>query len=69
MPWAARAWGALLPLTHDLRLTLEQTLRGTPASSSLGSLATLAVFVVVGLALAGLRLPAVTREARFWGRT
>jgi ABC-2 type transport system permease protein len=68
MPWLGRAWSALLPLTHMLRILVEQTMRGAPADASLGSLARLAAFMVAGVGLAWLRLPVVTREPRFWGR-
>jgi ABC-2 type transport system permease protein len=69
MPWLGRAWSALLPLTHELRLLFEQTLRGAPAVASCDSLLTLAAFVVIAGALAWARLPEVVREPRFWGRT
>lgn len=68
MPWPARAWAGALPLTHYVSLTFEQAMRAAPAAESLPELGTLALFVVVPLALALPRMGPALRDERFWGR-
>jgi len=68
MPFIARAWGALLPLTHYLRILVEQALRGAPFAVSAPGLATLAGFAAILTAASLPRLGVVAREPRFWGR-
>lgn len=68
MPAYAAAWGALLPLTHELRLLVEQVMRGAPATASLPELAALAGFVLVLPILAHRRLGRVLADPRYWGR-
>ena len=69
MPAVARAWGALLPLTHYLRLLVEQSAKGAPFAVSAPSLAALAAFVAGALLLGWRRLGRVVRDPRYWGRT
>ena len=69
MPLAAKAWGALLPLTHYLDLLLGQAMRGAPPSASLAPLATLAAFVVLVPPFALWRMGRVMRDPSCWGRT
>jgi ABC-2 type transport system permease protein len=69
MPVLARGWGALLPLTYQIRIGVEQGIRGAALSASLPDLAALAAFPVVALGLSWHRLSRVAREPRFWGRT
>jgi hypothetical protein len=69
MPFAAKAWGALLPLTHYLELLLGQAMRGAPPSASLASLAALAAFVVLVPPLALWRMGRVMPDPSYWGRT
>ncbi len=68
MPWAARAWADLLPLTHFVALAFEQAMRAAPARESMPELGALALLVLVPLALASLRLGHVLRDERWWGR-
>jgi ABC-2 type transport system permease protein len=68
MPPAGRAWGALLPLTHYVRLLVDQGLRGAPAATALPPLAALAAFILAGTVAAAWRLPLVLRDSRYWGR-
>jgi ABC-2 type transport system permease protein len=68
MPAAGRAWGAILPLTHYLRVLFEQVMRGAPRATAVPTLGILAAFVVVPWALSALRLSRVMRDARYWGR-
>ncbi|MBK6404390.1 MAG: ABC transporter permease [Holophagales bacterium] len=69
MPLAAKAWGALLPLTHYLDLLLGQAMRGAPPSTSLAPLAALAAFVFLVPPLALWRMGRVMRDPSYWGRT
>lgn len=68
MPLAGRLWGAILPLTHYLRLLVEQAMRGAPRASALQALGILAAFAVVPWALSAWRLSRVVSDASFWGR-
>jgi ABC-2 type transport system permease protein len=68
MPAFAQFWGALLPLTHYLKLLVDQAMKGAPASVSAPSLLALLAFAVVAPLLAWPRLRRVVRDERFWGR-
>lgn len=69
MPLAAKAWGALLPLTHYLALLLSQALRGAPPSTATGPLAALAAFVLLVPPGALWRMGRLMRDPSTWGRT
>ncbi len=68
MPPAGKIWGALLPLTHYLRLLVEQGIRGGPSSVACGATAALLAFVVIG-GLSVLRLGRIAGNPAYWGRT
>jgi ABC-2 type transport system permease protein len=68
MPPFARFWGALLPLTHYLRLLVEQTVKGAPAAVFLPSLLALVGFALVPPLIAGPRLRRILVDSRYWGR-
>jgi ABC-2 type transport system permease protein len=68
MPAFARFWGALLPLTHYLKLLVDQAMKGAPPSVSAPSLLALLAFAVAAPVLAWPRLRRVVRDERFWGR-
>ena len=68
MPAFARFWGALLPLTHYLKLLVDQSMKGAPLSVSAPSLLALLAFVVVAPLLAWPRLLRVLGDPRFWGK-
>ena len=68
MPPVAQAWGALLPLTHYLRLLIEQVMRGAPPVASLPELGALAVFLVLTPLLSIRRLGKVLTDDSYWGR-
>ncbi len=68
MPLAARFWGALLPLSHFLKLLVDQAMKGAPTAVSAPSLLALLVFVVLAPLLAAPRLRHVLLEPRYWGR-
>lgn len=69
MPAFARAWGSLLPLTHYLRLLVEQSMKGAPAAVSAPALLALLAFAVVLPPLAWRRLRRVASDPRYWGRS
>lgn len=69
MPLAAKAWGALLPLTHYLELLLSQALRAAPPATAIGPLAALAAFVLVAPSLSLRRMGRVMQDQSYWGRT
>jgi len=69
MPAFASTWSMVLPLTHYLRLLVEQMMRGAPASASLPELGVLAGFAVLIPLLVRPRLARVMGDERYWGRT
>jgi ABC-2 type transport system permease protein len=68
MPAFARFWGAVLPLTHYLKLLVDQSMKGAPVSVSAPALLALLAFVVVAPLLAWPRLRRVLRDERYWGK-
>jgi ABC-2 type transport system permease protein len=68
MPAFARFWGAVLPLTHYLKLLVDQSMKGAPASVSVPSLLALLAFVAVAPLLAWPRLRRVLHDERCWGK-
>lgn len=68
MPLAARAWGALIPLTHFLRVMVDQAMRGAPVAVSSLPLAALAAFALMLPAASLGRLRRVATNERLWGR-
>jgi ABC-2 type transport system permease protein len=68
MPALGQAWASLLPLTHYLRLLIEQALRGAPADTSSKLLIVLAAFAVVPWMVFGWRMNWLARTPRTWGR-
>ena len=44
MPVAGQAWASLLPVTHYLRILVQQGLRGAPLAASVPGIAALAAF-------------------------
>lgn len=69
MPAFARFWGDLLPLTHYLRLLVDQSMKGAPPALSLPPLLSLAALAVVPAILAAPRLRRVLPDPRFRGRS
>ena len=68
MPVIGRVWGELLPLTHYVRVLVDQGLRGAPAAVSLPSVAALGVFVLVPTIVSIGRMGRVAADGRYWGR-
>ncbi len=68
MPVFASTWSMLLPLTHYLRILVEQMMRGAPPSVSLPELSILAGFAFLIPLLVRSRLARVMSDERFWGR-
>jgi ABC-2 type transport system permease protein len=68
MPPFARLWSALLPLSHYLKLLVDQAMKGAPPPVSAPSLLALLAFAVLSPLVAWPRLQRVLREPRYWGR-
>jgi ABC-2 type transport system permease protein len=68
MPVAGRVWGEILPLTHYLRVLVDQAIRGSAPVFSMPSVGALLVFVGVACTTAVWRMGAVARDSRYWGR-
>ena len=67
MPAAARYWSESLPLTHYLKILLEETLR--PGATDMWGWIALVGFTIVAGSLAMSRLPRLMRDPSYWGRT
>ena len=63
MPVAGQAWGSLLPVTHYLRVLVQQGMRGAPLSASWHSLAVLAAFAAAPWPFVAWRLARLSRAA------
>jgi ABC-2 type transport system permease protein len=68
MPAVGRAWGAILPLTHYLRIVVDQAMRGSAPETAMAPLAALLAFVVLAPLVSVWRLGVVARDPRYWGR-
>ncbi len=68
MPPLGKAWSALLPLTHYLRLLCEQTLRGASPAVSAGPLLALAAFVLVTPWIGAWRWRTLMTDPARWGK-
>ena len=65
MPLFARIWSALLPLSHFVRLLVQQASRGAAPAASAGTCAALAAFVAAGLVFGAPRYGRLLRDPRF----
>ena len=63
MPVAGQAWGSLLPVTHYLRVLVQQGMRGAPLAVSWHSLAVLAAFAAAPWPFVVWRLARLSRPA------
>ncbi len=68
MPLPARLLSYALPLTHYLRLYLEQSIRGVPTSISFPKLVILFGFFFVPFLLFAPRWKKFAEDERYWGR-
>ena len=68
MPAAAKALGECIPLTHYLRIVLQQALRGAPWETSLPYLVALLCFALLPPILVLPKLGRVMRDEGYWGR-
>ena len=69
MPIMGKAWGELLPLTHYLRLIIQQAIQGAPYSASAEALLALFAFVLLAPLLSIRRMGRLLRDDRYWGKT
>lgn len=66
MPALAKAWNALLPLTHFLQILISQTLRGAEIAAAIPHLSALLGFAATGLLFLPLLRLKMIRE-QYWG--
>ncbi len=67
MPPIGQVWGELLPLTHYLRVLVDQALRGSAPVFSMRSLGALSLFVVIPSALSVWRMRVVAASPQYLG--
>jgi ABC-2 type transport system permease protein len=68
MPLVARAWSGILPLTHYLRIFVDQALKGVPLADCVPPVAALVGFLVLAPVVPAWRFRKLMTEERFWGR-
>jgi ABC-2 type transport system permease protein len=64
MPVVGQAWSSLLPVTHYLRLLVQQGMRGAPIEASWHPVLALAVFCVAPWPFLGWRMGRLARATR-----
>jgi ABC-2 type transport system permease protein len=68
MPVLGQAWSSLLPISHYLKVLVEQALRGAPPWTAERPLLWLCGFAVVPWLMLGWRMSALARDPKAWGR-
>ena len=68
MPVLGRVWSAILPLTHYLKLVVDQAIKGAQPATSVPTLGILLGFVLFGLVTSIWRMGQVAGDSRYWGR-
>ncbi len=66
-PFPAKIWAEILPLTHFMRIYINQAITGAPAQYTIQSFAALAAFMIVPF-IVGPRFKKIVTDERFWGR-
>jgi ABC-2 type transport system permease protein len=69
MPVVGQAWSSLLPVTHYLRILVQQGMRGAPADVSWHTFTILTAFALAPWPLLTWRMARLMRNPRAWGRT
>ena len=69
LPLAAKIWSYSLPLTHFMKIFIQQALRGSPPQVSLISLGVLGLFAVLPPLLFYRRMRSLMRNEKYWGLT
>ncbi|HNX60448.1 MAG TPA: hypothetical protein PKK43_15200, partial [Spirochaetota bacterium] len=62
-----KIWAEILPLTHFMRIYINQAITGAPAQYTIQSFAALAAFMIVPF-IVGPRFKKIVTDERFWGR-
>ena len=68
MPFLGRAWGNLLPLTHYLKILIDQSIRNIPPSFSMNAFLCLSIFPIATLLFAIPRMRYLLCHDTYWGK-
>ena len=68
MPLCAKIWSNLLPLTHYIKLFVDQSMKGAPVPVSLPDLCYISFFILAGLTLSCSRMKKILTHQAYWGR-
>ena len=68
MPFFAKIWSHLLPLTYYIKIFIDQSMKGAPASVSLPHLCYISFFILGGLTLSYSRMKRVLTHKAYWGK-
>ena len=69
MPIVGQAWSSLLPVSHYLRILVQQGLRAAPIDVSWPAFVALAAFAIVPWPFLAWRMGRLMRDPRAWGRS
>lgn len=69
LPYLAKAWAAIIPLSYYLKILIDQAMRATPVAYNILPLTTLAAFVPLLLIVPILRFKKLMTQDRYWGRS
>ncbi len=68
MPFLAKVWSYLLPLTYYIKIFIDQSMKGAPIKVSLPQLAIMSCFLIF-IPLTIPRLNRIYRNQKYWGRS
>ncbi|MCP3872141.1 MAG: ABC transporter permease [Desulfobacteraceae bacterium] len=69
MPLFAKIWSSILPLTHYIKVFVDQSIKGVPLSVSIPDLCYLSFFIIAGFTLSCFRMKKILIEPLYWGRS
>ncbi len=68
MPFLGRTWANLLPLTHYLKILIDQSIRGIPPAFSINAFLCLALFPIAALLFSIPRMGYLLSHETYWGK-
>jgi ABC-2 type transport system permease protein len=68
LPWIAKSWAMIIPLSYYLRVFIDQALRGAPVANAVTPIAIMAAFIPLLMILPMMTMPAFMTKEKYWGR-
>jgi ABC-2 type transport system permease protein len=69
LPWIAKTWAAIIPLSYYLKVLFDQGIRGAPAIGAVIPLSIMAAFIPLLSVLPMLTMPRFMTLEKYWGRS